>query len=103
MIQKDETHTATQPKPEHLLHRSKRTKNQAALGLLGKTPSVLQSILPLQAQRKSLAYSEGRTDDLSFRLGNFQEFYRKEGGSTDWATLTRLLGKGVFGEIIWCW
>jgi hypothetical protein len=55
MIQKDETHTATQPKPEHLLHRSKRTKNQAALGLLGKPPSVLQSILPLQAQRESLS------------------------------------------------
>jgi hypothetical protein len=53
-------------------------------------------------ERKSLAYSEGRTDDLSFRLGNFQEFYRKEGELTDWATLTCLLRKGVFGETIWC-
>jgi hypothetical protein len=51
-------------------------------------------------ERKSLAYSEGRTDDLPFRLGNFQEFYRKEGELTDWATLTRLLRKGVFEKTI---
>jgi hypothetical protein len=80
-----------------------RTKNQAALGLLGKAPSVLQSILPLQAQRETLLPIL-RVEPTTFHFGldNFLEFYRREGELTDWATLTRLLRKGVVGMTIWC-
>lgn len=59
--------------------QSKQAKNQAALGLLGKTPSSLQSILPLQVQscKYFCFYGEDRTDDLLQKtLG---KFYRKDG------------------------
>jgi hypothetical protein len=84
-------------------HSSTQAKNQAAHGLLGKTPSALQSLLPLQIQRESIsANPEGRTGDLDRKLS--KEFYRKEGGDlTDWATLTRLLKESRLEMIIRRW
>jgi hypothetical protein len=38
-------------------------------------------------ERKSLAYSEGRTDDLSFRLGNTYTFAEERGGWRDYMVL----------------
>jgi hypothetical protein len=69
--------------------------------MLGKTPSALQSILPLQIQRKSILPIQ--RVELATLTENSQEFYREEGGDlTGWATLTRLLREAGHEVTIWC-
>jgi hypothetical protein len=77
-------------------------KTKQHLGCLGEPLPSYKVFYLCKPQRESLLPIL-RVEPTTFHFGldNFQEFYRKEGELTDWATLTRLLRKEVFGENIW--
>jgi hypothetical protein len=78
-------------------------KTKQHLGCLGKPlPSCKVFYLCKPREKSLLPILKVEPTTFHFGLENFQEFYRKEGELTDWATLTRLLRKGVVGETIWC-